>query len=274
VRLRLQGGRPPFEDWREGQLQWIREHAPGRSFADIGGLWMKAGDDAFAAEEAGATSVTCFDAGDPDLTEFEVKREAKGSKVRFVQGDLEDPESMKAVGPHDIVWCTGVLYHTPNPVRQLIQLREITRELLYLGTYTIPEIPGFPNACVYYPYLGDAEREVYATGYFWSEATRKGALGISTPFDETPMRGHSNCWWGISRSALRAMLRTARFEMVEERSIFPSPWLTELWARPIDADPLLPPISYFRERGQVREATGERLPFEEYWERQRGDGEA
>ena len=136
---------------------------------------------------------------------------------------------------------------------------------------TIPDIPGFPNACVYYPYLNDGERAPYAKGYRWAADGGRTALGIGSPIDETPMRGLANCWWGISKSALWSMLRTARFEVVEERRVHPSPYITELVARPIEGDPLMPPPTYFRERGRARERDGTRLPFEDWYERQRAD---
>lgn len=263
---RRSGGRPAKADWLPGQMRWIREHAPGRSFADVGGVFWREGEVAFAAEEAGAKAVTLFDLNDPDQTRVPAERERRGSNVRYVQGDLEDPGSVAELGPHDVVWCTGVLYHTPNPLRQLMHLREITRELLYLGTLTIPDIPGFPHACIYYPYLDAEERRPYAAGADWDRRVPEGLVGIGSDFDERPLQGYVNCWWGITQSALRAMLRTARFEIVEERPIFPAPYITEIVARPIDADPLLPPHDYFRTRARHRERTGEQLSYEAYYE--------
>lgn len=216
VRRRRSGTRPPKSEWIAGQLEWIRANATGRSFADVGGVWMREGEVAFTAEEAGATAVTLFDVGDPDLTAIPAKVAERGSQLRYVQGDLEDPRSVAEVGPHDVVWCTGVLYHTPNPVKQLMHLREITGELLYLGTLTLPEIPGFPQA-----------------------------------------------------SAPRPMLRTARFEVIEERRIFPSPYLSEFVCRPLPGDPVMPPHDYFRRYAEHRIATGERLPWADYYERER-----
>lgn len=269
LRRRLRNNLKPLVDWDESRNGWIREHAPGRSFADIGGLFQMEGDVAFAAEEAGASSVTCFDAGDPDLCAFAQKHEDRGSSVRFVQGDLEDPEALREIGPHDIVFCRGVIYHTPSPARQLMNLREITRELLYLGTLTIPEIPGFPNTCVYYPYLDERARRPYAKGYKWPTGGPEVMLGIGTPIDDAPMRGHGNCWWGITMSALRAMLTTARFEIVEERVFYPAPYYMELVARPLPLDPMLPPLDYYRERGKARERGEERWPFETWYEESR-----
>lgn len=231
---------------------------------------MRDGEIAFAAEDAGASSVTCFDAGDPTLCGFAEKHRVRDSGVRFVQGDLEDPQSVREIGQHDIVWCTGVIYHTPSPARQLMYLREVTRELLYLGTLTIPEVPGFPQACIYYPFLDKRARAPYAAGYKWVAGGPPGLYGIGTPVDTAPMRGHGNCWWGITRSALHAMLATARFEIIEERRSHYAPFITEVVARAVPDDPLLPPVSYFREWGE-RRARGEPAPpFDTYYEDQRG----
>jgi hypothetical protein len=271
VRLRGRARRRGLpDDWEEGRLAWVREHAPGRSFADVGGLFKLVGDMAFLAEEVGATDVTLFDVGDIDLPSeghlewgsFQQKRDAKGSKVRYVQGDLEDPATPERVGVHDVVFYSGVLYHTPNPVLQLLQLRQITGELLYLSTLTIPEVPGFPQACVYYPYLDASARQPYAAGYSWAPDL----LGIGREIDERPMYGYGNCFWGISPSALRAMLRTARFEVIEERAMRAAPWATELVCRPLPLHPLLPPVDYFRRRGEALARGEGRLPFETWYD--------
>ncbi|HJR25199.1 MAG TPA: class I SAM-dependent methyltransferase [Acidimicrobiales bacterium] len=274
LRQRASQRRNPAEPWEEQRLAWVREHAPGRSFADIGGLFKLVGDIAFLAEESGATQVTLFDVGDPDLITaehpewgwFTQKKADRGSNVRYVQGDLEDPESPRRIGEHDLVFFSGVLYHTPNPVLQLLHLREITRELLYLSTLTIPEIPGFPQACVFYPYLDEAARRPYAAGYHWAGDL----LGIGRPIDERPMFGFGNCYWGMTPSALRAMLRVARFEVVREQRLPVAPFATELVCRPMPLDPLLPPVTYFRERAEARERGEGRLPFETWYDEQRG----
>ena len=137
VRVRERLRRSRHVDPEQWRLAWVREQVPGRTFADVGGLFQYMGDVAFLAEEAGATAVTLFDVGDSDLIAqghpewgwFEQKREARGSDVRYVQGDFEDPVAVSRLGPHDIVFYSGVLYHTPNPFQQLVHLREITREL-------------------------------------------------------------------------------------------------------------------------------------------------
>jgi hypothetical protein len=256
-RLRRRVGKPSAEEWWARRESFIDEHAGGRSFADIGGLFMLHGEMAYRAERAGATQVTLFDSGDPDYGGFDQRRRETGSRIRFVQGDLEEEATPERVGLHDVVWCTGVVYHTPNPVLQLMRLREITRELLYLGTHSIPEIPGFEQACVFYPYLPDRERRAHARAH-WNAADLH---AVGTPFDDLSMHGYGNFWWGITPSALRAMLRTARFEVIDEIRPRDYPWLLDVVARPIDEAPVMPPPAYFRERAERRERGEPPLPW-------------
>jgi hypothetical protein len=240
---------------------FIAEHAPGRSFVDIGGMFGIDGDVAFAAEAAGASTITLFDAGEP-TPGFLERSSAQGSRIRTVQGDLEDPVSVEQIGPHQVVWCAGVIYHTPNPVQQLINLRRITTELLYLSTATIPEIPGFPQACVYYPYLARGDRAAFARGV----ADPAMSVAVGTPFDERPMYGHGNFWFGMTPSAVSAMLHTARFEVVEEIHGENHPWGTQFIARPLPLHPSLPPVDYFRRRGELLRE-GRTPPFDGYYDK-------
>jgi hypothetical protein len=253
--------RSQSERWAQRRASFIREYAPGRSFADIGGMYGIDGEIAFQAEAAGATAVTLFDSGEP-TPRFLERHSSQGSSIRTVQGDLEDPESMDAVGPHDLVYCNGVIYHTPNPFVQLAHLRKITRELLLVGSATIPEIPGVPQACIYYPYLGRRARAPWARGML----DPSGAIGVGTEFDERPMYGHGNFWWGITPSAFRAMVRTARFEVVDEYPSPEWPWGMALLVRPLPEHPLLPPVDYYRRRGE-RLAQGRTPPFDGYYEK-------
>jgi hypothetical protein len=192
---------PPREDL-------VRRFAPGRTFADLGCMWRIDGAIAFLAEESGASEVTGLDTMAPTAPFQE--RLARGSQVRFVRGDLHDPDVAAQVGPHDVVWCWGLLYHSPHPMLILEHLRTITRELLILGTETMPQVPGLSQACVFFPELSDPDRRVHAAA-----RRDRPALGLTSSFD--PGQRYGNWWWGISSSALAAMLRAAGFQVLEMR---------------------------------------------------------
>src|SRR3954449_9271452 len=143
--------------------EYIRNHAPGKSFADIGCMWGVNGEYSFLAEAAGATEVTAVDVFGP-TPEFEEKRHARGSQVRFVLGDITRADTLDAIGQADVVFCAGVLYHHPSPFDLLVALRRICRETLILRTATILEIDGLPNAAVYFPMLDAKARKMWDLG--------------------------------------------------------------------------------------------------------------
>jgi hypothetical protein len=221
-RLRRKLGRRDGVDEWEARKRLIPRFAPGRSFADVGCMWEAHGEIAFRAEEAGATAVTAFDGMNP-TDEYLREHERRNSEVRFVQGDIHDPRAAAEIGEHDVVWCTGLLYHTPNPLLMLERLASITRGTLILATHTIPEIPGVEGACVLYPALSDAGRAAHAPAW------PAGTMGVTEPFERGPLMKYANYWWGISRTALMGMLDVSGFEPLEVTET--SPFSVDVVAR-------------------------------------------
>ena len=135
---------PGPEAWDElwdVRRRLVRELAPGRSFLDVGGMFGVDGELAFLAEESGATKVALFDAMDP-TERFEATHRARGSRLQFFQGDLHDPDVVDELGPFDVVWCSGVIYHSPHPMLQLQHLRRLTLDTVVVGSLVLPEVPG------------------------------------------------------------------------------------------------------------------------------------
>ncbi len=172
----------------------MARHVRGRSFADVGCMWSVDGAIAFAAEAAGAREVTGVDVMGVSEA-YSAEHEHRGSKVRFVQGDLHDLATIKAVGPHDVVWCSGVLYHAPHPLLTLERLRAITADTLILATETLP-LSG--TRCDFAPRPGTHP-------------------GLTEPFRAGA--GYVPWYWGISPGAVRAMLEATGFTVVEEHRL-------------------------------------------------------
>ena len=225
-----------FREWRGEKVgnynhlpDYIRRHAPGKSFADIGCMWGVNGEYAFLAEEAGATRVVAADVFGP-TPEFEEKRAARGSRVDFVLGDVSRAGTVAAIGEVDVVFCAGVLYHHPSPYDLLVALRRICRETLILRTSTIPEVDGLPNVAVYFPMLDARGRELW-------NLRSLGVLhqaGISAPFDAR--EGYGNWFWGLTPSCLESMLATAGFR-VDVRA-------TEAFAQTVVCTAVAPPLDH------------------------------
>lgn len=155
-------------------------------------MWSVDGALCFTAEEAGATAVTGVDVMAAS-ERFEAERSRRGSRVAFVQGDLHDPAL--AVEPHDVVWCSGVIYHAPHPLLTLERLRALTRETLLLATETVPEVRRRPRAMLFAPEPGSHPAH-------------------TEPFD--PARGYVNWYWGLTPSAVVALVEAAGFAVRAE----------------------------------------------------------
>ena len=183
----------------------IRRYAPGKSFADIGCMWGIDGRDAFLAEESGATRTIAVDIY-PESATFLEEKKRRDSAVRFVRGDINLDEIADEVGLSDVVLCSGVLYHTPDPFRLLTRLRSICRETLILHTQSIPEMRGMRNVAVFYPFLPDEQRRIWDRGVGCQKAIRG-------PYE--PESGYGNWFWGLTPSAIESMLRCAGFEVHE-----------------------------------------------------------
>jgi len=235
--------------------RWEQRHrlvdrlAPGNSFLDLGGLWNVHGEVAFRAERAGATRVVIFDGMDP-TPEFEDKHRLADSGVSYVQGDLNDPHDVAALGTFDVVWCAGVIYHSPHPFLQIQHLRSLAGKWLLLGSEVIPEVPGLENACVFYPGRSPQSERAFARAYGDRAPTYP---GMTHPFDETPLLAYGNMWWGLSPSALRAMLRYAGFEVREEHRYLWS--FLDILAEVAPVPDSIPPPAFSRERGRERLAS-------------------
>lgn len=173
-------------------------------------MWGVDGSNSFLAEESGATDVKAVDVY-PASEKFLEERKARNSSVQFVRGDINLPETSEKLGMPDVVLCSGVLYHTPDPFRLLTRLRAICKETLILNTQSIPEMHGIRNAAVFYPYLSEEQRRIWDRGVGNQKAIRG-------PYE--PENGYGNWFWGMTPSSIESMLRCAGFE-VKERFVSP-----------------------------------------------------
>jgi SAM-dependent methyltransferase len=236
---------------------WMAEHVAGRSFADVGCMWGIHGEYAFLAEELGATTVTGIDGMAP-TPEFIAAHARRESGVRFVQGDFHDPATVEEVGVHDVVFCSGVIYHSPHPVQLLAHLRRITGEWLLLVSHAIPEVPGLDQACIFYPGMDAIGRAVYAQAHHGRRMP-----GVTEPFDGSRHNAYANMWWGITPSALTAMLQVVGFEVQEHLRNVDAPFNLVVLARTVTVEESIPPpeinrvhAAEARSRGEIPEFPG------------------
>lgn len=196
-------GVPIAELYRDLLARWSR----GNTVVDVGCMWNVDGAHAFHAADQGATRVVGLDI-EPATPAFVAENAARAAagrrRVEFIQGDVNDPAL--GIGPFDVVFCAGVLYHVPDPVFTLRRLRALCTSTLILGTTVFPE-QSTPQTAVFLPGLETRARERL------TYATRGVKRGLDSDFE--PEKGYGNWFWGLSPSAVLAMLRLAGFDVVE-----------------------------------------------------------
>ena len=191
----------------------VSKYAPGKSFAEVGALWGIKGLNSFIAEESGATRVVAIDIY-PESKEFLEQKNKRNSHIEFVQGDINLSKTTEKIGVCDVVLCSGVLYHTPDPIHLLMRLRSICGETLILNTASIPEMPGIRNAAVFYPFLKEEQRKI------WNRKVGS-QKAITGPYE--PEEGYANWFWGLLPVALSLCFnaRDLRLKSVLFRLFFP-----------------------------------------------------
>jgi hypothetical protein len=116
----------------------------GMSFVDIGGLWGTRNEKVTVALESGAKSATMMDImplDDEHWGFFHERATERGFKDRYssISCNLDSQSLLDKQVNFDFVHCSGIIYHSPDPLRTLMQLRAITNRYLILGSMTVPE---------------------------------------------------------------------------------------------------------------------------------------
>ena len=235
-------------------VDWIRHHAAGRTFVDIGGIGLNSLNERISvAVQAGAAEATMADFrrfGFPEWDVFDGKMSDMGiAGYRKIDGvNLEAREFPDRVGRFDFVHCMGVIYHAPAPMVMLDNLSRITGELLIVNTVIVPEKIeteigelSYPGAEVLFlPALSEREREIleayyqsllnWPPGRFSSYAPRISDPDCQMPWLQTRAlsdrhfwgdkgdMSYSPYWFLFTKQAFRAAVRMFGFRILDETS--------------------------------------------------------
>jgi len=205
--------------------EFLSQVVSGKSFADVGGLWGTVKEKASVAHRYGASALTMIDVASPENWQWQLFEEHRRNlglpPVNCISGDLVTLVETSSCPQFDVVHCSGVLYHVPDPVRFMAALRKITREYLILcsvvtakevqsekGTLHVPKA-----AAVFIPALQDQERAILSS--YWEQFVGDQALGITAPQPSWLLDGDatrfSPWWWLPTVEALKAICTVAGF---------------------------------------------------------------
>jgi hypothetical protein len=136
-----------------------------------------------------------------------------------ISADLHRLASGPDAPVYDVVHCSGILYHVPDPLAFLAALRRITRQYLILtsavtGTRVetaegVLEIPA--SASLFVPALTTRERTILRA--HWHPYVGDGAWGLTSEISSWRLDNFDPWWWLPTVGALKAMSAAVGFQI-------------------------------------------------------------
>ena len=208
--------------------EFIMRVVSGKSFVDVGGLWGTVNEKVSVAALQNARELTMIDVSPPESNLWQLFRDRLASQQVAECTCISDDVcawAAKAVKHYDVVHCSGVLYHHPNPVLFLESLRRITsRHLIVTSAVTPEEIVndlgsyrGPPSGAVFVPALDQKEREILWK--YWQAAGVGACYGVS---EETKWDSHDFApwWWLFTPRVMLAMATSVGFRVLDDGPIW------------------------------------------------------
>lgn len=211
---------------RDARDEFLGRVVRGKSFCDVGGLWATVRERVSTAAAAGASALTMLDVAAPEdelWVRFSERMAALGvGDYRTVSLDLHDPR----IPQYDVVHCSGVLYHSPDPVRTIAALRRMTREWLVLSCSVTPAVIRNPTGTVvlpaggwlFLPSLGGRERAVVKA--HWEPEVGDAAIGLTTPYPVFDPDDWGPWYWLPTVAGFTAMACFVGFDLVDSAPIW------------------------------------------------------
>jgi len=134
----------------------IRRVVPGRTFLDVGPLWVTENEKVSVAHHVGATETTVIDIFPEDNNLWSLLRDRLtrlNVPCTFMSADILRYDDR----PFDVVYCAGVLYHMPEPLQLIRKLYQICTHHTILSTVIGNVAPG---SCVFLPAVPPKQMEV------------------------------------------------------------------------------------------------------------------
>jgi len=210
---------------------WIKALVPGKTFIDIGGLWGTVNEKVSVALRAGAASATMADI---QIQGHQLWKDAEAhcaklgvSGYRTVTVDITEPNPETVIGIHDIVHCSGIIYHLPDPFQLLLNLKRVTGDRLILTSMVVPErvrnaagkLDLGPDFAYFVPRLSPRVKAVLGAHF---SAYNIHIAMINAPLNEPlllPDTGKPNFgpwWWVYSPAYFKNLVETAGFSIEDE----------------------------------------------------------
>jgi len=206
--------------------EWIDEFVKDKTFADVGGLWGVVNEKITVAAQAGAVKTTMIDMqplGNELWKKFHDRCATEGvSCSNSIEANVDDSDFPQKVGNYDVVHCSGVIYHCPNPLYTVSQLTKITNYILILASTVIEpkiknakgEISVGTGGGLFVPALNNYQKEIIS--HFYKEVGASGIIGIDEALQNPwSLENYAPWWWLLTTELIASFLEVCGFNVRE-----------------------------------------------------------
>ena len=205
----------------------ISSHVKNSTFADVGGLWGLVNEKITVAVKAGCRAATMIDImpiNHPSWSELDQRAQSMGiAKYKKLQGNVDDPTLLDKAGTFDFVYCSGVIYHVPNPLHTLARLYALTSRFLLFVSMTVPhqmhndagEVSCVGGRTVFLPAADATTKKVLAQHFHTLSINLAGITDDQYPW--TSLAAYGPWWWLWTEETLAVMARATGFRVLDIR---------------------------------------------------------
>lgn len=204
--------------------RYIAQVVEGRSFADVGGLWGTVNEKVSVAAKHNARELAMVDVSTAESELWQLFRDRLSAlgvpQCTCISGDICDLAG-EAMPKYEVVHCSGVLYHHPNPLLLFESLRRVTGHHLILtsavtqevvtteiGSFRIPS-----SGAIFIPAL-EAQDRAILWKYWQENAGVTVCHGISEPV-KWDLRELGPWWWLFTPRVMLAMATSVGFRVLD-----------------------------------------------------------
>jgi SAM-dependent methyltransferase len=212
----------------------LRELVPGRSFAEVGGLWGLHNEMVSDALKADALSAAMIDTTPLTNPGWQQLRERVAAETprgfTTLQADACAANFAQSVGTFDIVHSPATVFHVHTPPAYLLNLRKITNEYLIITSMTLPEKLSYggneldlSGGRFLSTHQLDETQAAVLNAHF--AAVGLGKAGIVEKGENlllpNGMPNFSPWWWLFTAESLRRLLSAVGFDVVSVGESWP-----------------------------------------------------
>jgi len=217
--------------------KWINQISADKSFVDIGGIGEYSTNERVSeAVGAGAATVAMADIepfSSKYWTAFREKMQRLGVSgfSEYEKIDIRDKAQLASLPGFDVVHCTGIVYHLPDPVMGVYNVCQLAGQWLIINTVVVPEqiknkngtITTEGSRALFLPALSESERAVlklyYETKFGWSidnNAPRLNDPNPMMPYITETGPSPWPYWWLFSHASFRRLIEMMGFKIHDQ----------------------------------------------------------